>query len=333
MRLALRFSPLAALLLAACGGEPSGNGEQPGEAQQAIFGGSPAPRDQAVVAVVNFSGGQCSGSLIAPNLVMTARHCVADTVEKDVQVVCGETPFKAPDSAGAIFVVPSPTISDNPDDYLAVAEIRMVADQDADLCGTDVALLRLKQPLDGVTPLDPRVTEPVSKGEAYAAVGYGLDESLADKPSGERKRLGDLQVVCSDASCRGNDVRDNEWIGSGGPCQGDSGGPALDAEGRVIGVVSRGNVGCKTPVFSDVASRADWLQNEAIAAAHAAGQQPPVWACDDTHSCAVPSSDDPKESCSFAPAATSTNARYGWLSGLALLWRRRRGLMFIRPKR
>lgn len=334
MSRAARFSPLFALLLAACGGEPSGSGEPLATTQQDIFGGSPAPRDDAVVAVVNFSGGQCSGSLIAPNLVMTARHCVADTVEKDVQVVCGETPFKAPDSAGAIFVVPLPTISENPDDYLAVAEIRMLADQDADLCGTDVALLRLKAPFDGVTPLDPRVTEPVTNGEAYSAVGYGLDESLADKPSGERKRLDDLQVVCSDAKCRGNDVRSNEWIGSGGPCQGDSGGPALDAAGRVIGVVSRGAVGCKTPVFSDVASRADWLQTEAIAAARAAGQQPPAWACDDAHSCAVPtSSDDPKESCNFAPAAPNTGARYGWLSALALLWRRRRGIMSIRPKR
>jgi hypothetical protein len=101
----------------------------------------------------------------------------------------------------------------------------------------------------------------------------------------------------------------------------------------VIGVVSRGAVGCKAPVFSDVASRADWLQNEAIAAARAAGQQPPTWACDDTHSCAVPRSDDPKASCAFAPAAPNAGARYGWLSALALLWLRRRGLMSIRPKR
>jgi V8-like Glu-specific endopeptidase len=322
----------SACLLLACGtAEPPG--EAAGTQVQAVFGGSAAPDDSAVVAVVNFSGGQCSGSLIGPNLVLTARHCVADTREKDVNVVCGETPFKAPDSAGAIFVVPLPEITENPDDYLSVAEIRMPAGQDADLCGTDVALLRLKQLLGGVTPLAPRVTEPVVTGEPYASVGYGIDGSLADMPSGTRKRLDDLQVTCAEASCRGRDVRESEWLGSGGPCPGDSGGPALDARGRVIGVVSRGSSGCTQPVFSDVATRADWLQNEAITAARAARQQPPAWACDDAHSCAPPADGEPKETCSFAPPGRSGTVRHGWPALLLLGWAARRKLMFVRPKR
>lgn len=324
--------PVGALLLLGCSGAPAL--ESAGTEAQAVFGGTPAPADTSVVAVVNFSGGQCSGSLIAPNLVLTARHCVADTQEKDVKVVCGETPFKAPDSAGAIFVVPEPSITENPDDYVAVAEIRMAAGQDADLCGTDVALLRLKKPLTELTPLEPRVTQPVVAKEAYSSVGYGIDESLSDMPSGERKRLDELTVTCGGSSCRAPDVRDNEWIGSGGPCPGDSGGPALDGEGRVIGVVSRGKPGCTEPVFSDVASRADWLQSEAILAAQAIGQEPPGWACDATHSCAAPPDDEPKETCSFAPARPGGRAGVrAWLVALLLLWRRGRKPMSIRPKR
>jgi hypothetical protein len=320
---------LAGLASLACG-----NVEPLSREQAAVYGGVPAPADTAVVAVVNFSGGQCSGSLIAPNLVLTARHCVAATADKDVKVVCGQTPFEPPDSAGAIFVVPLPSISEDPKDYLAVDAIRMPESLGDDLCGTDVALLRLHQPLKDVAPLEPRVDAAVVAGENYSAVGFGLDESLADKPSGERKRLDGLEVACGDATCRGDDVRDNEWIGSGGPCQGDSGGPALDVDGKVIGVVSRGKTGCTEPVFSDVVSRAAWLRNEAVTAAKAAHQAPQAWACSADSPCpdnAAP--DAPEESCDFtAPHPPGLSA---WLFGLVAIgtvlrlqhgvWRNRSG--------
>jgi hypothetical protein len=288
-----------------------------GSEQAAIFGGTPAPNDTAVVAIVNFSGGQCSGSLIAPNLVLTARHCVAATADKDVRVVCGQTPFEPPDSAGAVFVVPLPNISQDPNDYLAVSAIRMPDDLGDDLCGTDVALLRLKKPLADVTPLEPRVDVPLVAGESYSAVGFGIDESLPDKPSSERKRLDGLEVACNDDACRGGDVRDNEWIGSGGPCQGDSGGPALDADGKVVGVVSRGKSGCTEPVFSDVVTRAAWLRKEAVAAASAAHQTPESWACNAENPCSKADAGEPEETCAFVPPRTPGVS--AWLFGLGVV--------------
>jgi hypothetical protein len=288
--------------------------------QGGVRGGSDAPEDDNVVAVVNFAGGQCSGSLIAPQLVLTARHCVAETEGQELQVVCGQTPFEPPDSPGAIFVVARPKITDDENDYAAVTAIRMPRDVADDLCGSDVALLVLEKPLTAVTPLEPRLEPAVKAGESYSAVGYGVDEAIEGKPSGVRKRLDGLQVSCSGNQCAVDDVRNNEWLGSGGPCSGDSGGPALDEAGRVIGVVSRGKTDCGEPVFGDIATRRSWLVAEAIAVANSARETPPSWApCDAESPClAAPSvaRAEPDASCALAPRHVTPTWQWA-LAGLA----------------
>ena len=72
-------------------------------------------------------------------------------------------------------------------------------------------------------------------------MGYGGDDSGSWDASGRRRRRDDLFVECPYDQCSLRyqfAMRDTEFLGDTGVCQGDSGGPALDAEGRVIGVVS-----------------------------------------------------------------------------------------------
>src|SRR4051794_329353 len=75
-----------AAVVAVAGCAPGGNLE-PGRAANAIINGvASGPEDDAAVAIGLFSTGgnlmgACSGVLVAPNLVLTAHHCVSRTEE------------------------------------------------------------------------------------------------------------------------------------------------------------------------------------------------------------------------------------------------------------
>ena len=251
---------------------------------QGIMGGADDPDHPAIVGIISIQAmgaGLCSGTLIAPNLVLTARHCVAETEE---QVLCSSSEFGKTYGASAFFVTTEwrgPEIAYETyqleGNWFQATEV--IVSDDAKVCGNDIALLRLIDNVPGsvATPVVPRIEDNVAAGERYTAIGFGATSDDGEG-WGRRRILEDLFVDCV-GTCNSFFVNnETEWEGDKGICQGDSGGPALDEQGRVVGVVSRGSLNCSMPVYGSVFAWGDWIREHAVEAAKAGGYEPAPWA-------------------------------------------------------
>jgi hypothetical protein len=182
----------------------------------------------SVVRVESSRGELCSGAVIAPDLVLTAAHCVLERAQ--YRVVAVDRAFR-PVTVRAVAAamhpafVPGTTPRTQP--------------------GVDLAILKLEQSLGPeFLPLDPRGAGRVGKGQAVDIAGFGV---VGEGKKGTAKvlrearlvSLGTLQVanrvlVVADESRRA------ETSGAGA-CRGDSGGPIL-AGGpggyQLLGIVS-----------------------------------------------------------------------------------------------
>ena len=266
-------------LIASCGGEPPAPSEaEIGAAEQEISGGYIDQDDPNVVGIywAKF-GGICTGSLLAPNMVLTARHCVSEINSANGSVDCGTTTFSAPGSPNEFYVTTLADMPMDPNGYMSVKEV-ITLPVDNKICGKDQAILILSENVDAAVakPLVPRVDAPVKPGEHYSAVGFGLTSDFAND-AGKRRRRDDLKVVCVAEACPAQFVKPEEWTGNAGVCQGDSGGPALDLQGRVIGVTSRGGQNCSSPVYGYVEAWGDWIKETALHAAEVGGYTAPAW--------------------------------------------------------
>lgn len=294
MRLRLPRSPLRRGTLAAALGLfaalPScelESSEQPARAEAPIIGGSPDALHDGVVSLLKrVEGGfypSCSGTLLTQNLVLTAHHCVAALSSGDTSSVeCGKTEFEEPSAARSIVVSVEQSVGSEGRSPFRVQEVWVPPGGNA-VCGRDIALLLLAGagvPASLATPIAPRLESALKEEEAFVAVGYGLQdpEDETGATAGQRMASTDAEVFCNGVACGSALVGDTEFIASSPVCSGDSGGPAIDGDGLVSGVTSRGDVQCTIGIYSSVAAWKDFIVEKTFVAAQSGNYVPPAWA-------------------------------------------------------
>ncbi len=252
----LAFSILAALV--GCSSADSRSGgtmDQPtSTTKSAVIKGKPSDTSQdSVVLLVHYdpqnrtSGvGECTGTLLAPNLVLTARHCVADT---DPYAACDAD--GKPLAAGEVRANHKPDTmyvfvgKDRPDFSRGAPQIdgqgkKILDDGGKNLCNHDIALILLKEPIKNAQIAPLRLESEVEKGETITAVGWGVTEK-SPQPDQRQQRSGVKVLEVGPDKTAVPAVPPNEFQVGESICSGDSGGPAFaESTGAIVGVVSRG---------------------------------------------------------------------------------------------
>jgi secreted trypsin-like serine protease len=266
-------------------------GPRLGRAHGAIQGGKTDSTHTFAVAV-DSDGGTCSGTLIAPNLVLTARHCISFSGGEEVD--CSTDEFGRVYSASRFRVTTDAVVTSGAT-FHAVASI--LTPPAKEFCGNDIALLLLG---DNVAPEEAQPAAPVVDsmtdhsryGTQVTAIGYGITSPSADDDGTRRTREkipmecvpGDPQVGCKPLS--EYDMTETEFIVREGGCTGDSGSSAfdpatLDSTPVTFGVLSRAgetSTNCVDVIYTRTDAFKDFLIDGATRAAEEGGYPRPLWA-------------------------------------------------------
>lgn len=204
----------------------------PAQPPQPILGGEPTgPQEFDGVVAVVAGHGLCTGTVVAPRLVLTAGHCL-----RNVPASSGVHVFFGDELDGSMSV-PAEHWAMHPD---------FCADCKEDIFDYGFVTLGVDFTVPGgyLLPLvdQDEWDEAMVSGGAVTLVGYGEDPATPDSIGTKRKVTTAIQRFSPKGLefFAGGDERDS--------CQGDSGGPAFvrleDGTLRLAGITSRGSSPC-----------------------------------------------------------------------------------------
>jgi Trypsin len=253
------------LALLQCGSTP--DSQLTGSIRESILGGQTVTDPDSPVLFLSGPEGTCTAVLIAPNLVMTARHCTAQTPEGMFTCTTagdlvatgapgGQIGADDPPSSLTFFTnrqVVANTEFSNPPDAVGITTI---STNTPTVCRDDIAFVVLNQPIPGVTPASLRLTGPTVAGESVSALGYGLTSQSGDPVALRVRTNASIVGVGPDTPNTSIQLAPLRAVRLGPDdvtCIGDSGGPMMSsATGAVIAIVSLGNqANANTPTCSN----------------------------------------------------------------------------------
>ncbi len=212
--------------------------------QSAIVGGvdDTGPNAHESVVLLSGPGGTCTASLIAPNLVLTAWHCVAPTIVEGIGCSSEGHSYDGdqvgndhPATQMEVYTGYKPKVGK---DTPAAKGKQIFHEAGKELCDADLALVVLDQAVN-LSPMPLRLGFGPLAHEPVTSVGYGVTIDGRWSSSGTRRRRDNVDVLST-----GRDwnflTGDGEAALSTSMCSGDSGGPTVSNEtGAILGVHSR----------------------------------------------------------------------------------------------
>ena len=278
VRVMKRSACFVALGLACCSSPMPG--DLVGTTSSDIQGGSTDTTHLFAVGVVQLADEQqnmvafCSGVLLAPNLVATARHCVAQLASTTID--CSSSTFGPLYPANQVLVTTDTNITMNSTFVQVTSVVVPTGSDQTAVCGNDLALLILNANIELPQYVEPVITPPMTSAQyepVVTAIGYGIDTptDTTGMSAGTRRIKENVQLTCipndtsftdcfSDPSAR-QVLTASEFVSGDSTCEGDSGSGAFEqgnfdmGKWVAFGVLSRGGVStdgttCTQPIYT-----------------------------------------------------------------------------------